>query len=803
MKKILFMLALIMATGFSQEIYSDFFDGTNLAGWNRSFVGVCTNQWNSTTTTPINGTGSAYVVNVDCQTIMNRTQNLAGYFNTSLNVSFSIKTVGLDAGDCLNFSYSNGSTWTAPLSLCATNLPYANYTYLLTTNSNRSNAQFSFRCFSGATAETCQVDNFRIHGTAMGEAPPADNVTIITFNYPADASTNTTTQNIQFGYTPIFYGGKPTNCSLYTNRTGTWSWTSGNASVIVNNTLNTITYNFGADTNIRWSIGCYNNLNLNFTLGNRTLTINTYSPPVGIDYYSGNDPITIDSAMQVEAGTTPLIWIMLRNSSGVGQAGQSVSVSIYDANRNERSTSVAVAFNNGIYYYNSHVLSANDNGTFMIRANTTNNGLNVMAIKTFLVRSFGGGSGGLDANQNQTLYNTMAYAQQSNTTLNKSTDQSIPYLQQINTTLNKTIDLIPANVWAYGTRTLSDYSGVWAVASRTLSDYSGVWSAVTRTLSAFDFKVVTSGGNITNITSPVYCANCSAGGTTANEVWTYANRNLTQAVGTSNLTYCGAGNSNLTTSDIWQYGTRELTAIACGSGNSNLTANDVWGATTRTLTQVVGVSNLTSSDIWNYEPRNVSTNVSTITASDVWNYLNRSLTQNLSNPTTADIWNYATRTLTQGLGNSNLTAVDVWTYGIRELTTSMQNISAADVWSYSNRTITSGGFDNEQNTTLHSIIDYVSQINTSINQTISPKVENIVSDVWGYSSRGLTNFDFSVIVKGGNTSVTNITLPYCIATVNYKGEYILQVPASNTNPQTLDEFFGGVADWFSKILGGV
>jgi len=637
MKKILLVMALMISLGFGQEVFSDFFENTNLAGWERSYVGACTNQWNATTTTPINGTYSAYVVNVDCQTIMNRTQDLSSYFNTSLNVSFSIQTVGLDAGECLNFSYSNGSVWTAPLSLCATNLPYANYTYLLTTNSNRTNAVFSFRCYTSASGETCQVDNFRISGTAMGEAPPADNVTIISFNYPADASTNTTTQNIQFGYTPLFYGGKATNCSLYTNRTGTWSWTTANATAITNNSLNTITYNFGADTNIRWAIGCFNNQNLNFTLGNRTLTINTYTPPVGIDYYSGNDPITIDCAMQVEAGSTPLVWIMLRNSSGVGQTGQSVSVSVYDANRNERSTSVAVAFNNGIYYYNSHTLSANDNGTFMIRANTTNNGLNVMAIKTFLVRSFGSSGGGLDSNQNQTLYNAMWYGQQTNTTLNKSTDQSLPYLQQINTTLNKTVvpDLdsiistlsgLVVNIWGYGTRTLSSYGSL----------ISDIWNYGTRILTGFDFKVVTSGGNITNVTSPVYCANCSAGGgATAGEVWDYANRNLTQAVGSSNLTYCGTGNSNLTTTDVWGYGTRELTAIACGTGNSNLTASGVWSYVARELTQ--NFSNITNF----YNNYTNATNVFNIT--NVYN---------LTTNTTNNVYNYTSNMICVRMGTN-------------------------------------------------------------------------------------------------------------------------------------------------------
>jgi len=229
MKKLilaLLLLATFLTTGFSVEIFSDFFDGTNLAGWQRSFVGTCTNQWNATTTTPINGTHSAYVVNVDCQTIMNRTQDLSSYFNTSLNVSFSIKTAGLDAGECLNFSYSNGSVWTAPLSICATNLPYANYTYLLTTNSNKTNAMFSFRCYTSANAETCQVDNFRIQGTVMGPPPDTTSPNINGFTYNVtNASNYSATQGYQFNAT-ITDGTAVDDVWLENNFTGTMTNTS-------------------------------------------------------------------------------------------------------------------------------------------------------------------------------------------------------------------------------------------------------------------------------------------------------------------------------------------------------------------------------------------------------------------------------------------------------------------------------------------------------------------------------------------------------------------------------------------------
>jgi len=374
--------------------------------------------------------------------------------------------------------------------------------------------------------------------------------------------------------------------------------------------------------------------NQNYTYGqaNHTLTLQEYTePPLVNAMYAGSDPLTLSTAMQHEPGSTPLFWAQVRNSSGAGISGKTITIFVYDANRNERSTANMVQFKAGLYYYASHVLSANDNGTFMLFANTTEGGVNVTAMTTFLVRAFASGSGGgLDVNQNQTLYNAMTYAQQTNTTLNKSTDQTLPFVQQINstlnqtiypatynisqnvwnytgvrnlttynnlivdiwgyasrtlsdysgvwsvvsrtlsdvsnvwsygtrtltssagldanqnatlygaywysqqtnTTLNKTIDLIPASVWGYGTRTLSAFgfaSDVWSYGTKALTDVSNIWSYGTRTLSGFDFKVVTSSGNITNVTSPIYCANCSSGsGTTAQQVWEYTTRNLTQ-----------------------------------------------------------------------------------------------------------------------------------------------------------------------------------------------------------------------------------------------------------------------------------
>jgi hypothetical protein len=490
--------------------------------------------------------------------------------------------------------------------------------------------------------------------------------------------------------------------SLYINGTNGAKTLFNNSVANFTAKLNTDTFPITLYTDLTWTMGLWdtqNNPLMNYTVlnpyqcehdytivanwtGNTNYTkssqtwgmhLDCYSePPVTNVMYAGSDPLTLSTAMQHEPSSTPIFWAQVRNSSGAGISGKTITIYVYDANRNERSTANMVQFKAGLYYYASHTLSANDNGTFMLFANTTENGVNVTAMTTFLVKAFASGTGGgLDVNQNQTLYNTMVYAQQSNATLNqtivpatynisqnvwnytgvrnlttfnnlvidiwayasrtlsdysgvwavasrtlsdvsnvwsyvtrtltssagldsnqndtlyramwygqqinmttnKSTDQSIPYLQQINTTqnkspmetkidiinalagqtnttLNKTIDSIPASVWNYGTRTLSSFgtlvsdiwgygtrtlsafgfaSDVWSYGTKALTDVSNIWSYGTRTLSGFDFKVVTSSGNITNVTSPIYCANCSSGsGTTAQQVWEYTTRNLTQ-----------------------------------------------------------------------------------------------------------------------------------------------------------------------------------------------------------------------------------------------------------------------------------
>ncbi len=101
-----------------------------------------------------------------------------------------------------------------------------------------------------------------------------NNVTTITQNYPNTGIFNVSS-NISFGFTPVFYGGSPVNCSLYSNNSGTWGFSTANQSIVQNNTLNSIWFNV-TGLNITWSIGCYGGGLMNYS-DNRSLNVNHVS----------------------------------------------------------------------------------------------------------------------------------------------------------------------------------------------------------------------------------------------------------------------------------------------------------------------------------------------------------------------------------------------------------------------------------------------------------------------------------------------------------------------------------------------
>lgn len=120
---------------------------------------------------------------------------------------------------------------------------------------------------------------------------PAAQVNTVTLNSPDSAST-TYTSAVTFAYTPTFYQAIQNSC-LWMNVTGTWStdvlW--GNASVIVNNTQNTIAYTFLASAVIIWNIQVFNSTGSMFAAANFTLTVTDNASPTYSTLMADGTPI--------------------------------------------------------------------------------------------------------------------------------------------------------------------------------------------------------------------------------------------------------------------------------------------------------------------------------------------------------------------------------------------------------------------------------------------------------------------------------------------------------------------------------
>jgi len=104
-------------------------------------------------------------------------------------------------------------------------------------------------------------------GVKTTSTPSTDIVTSI---FPNDLAVNIT-NNIYFGYLPNFSTSPIRNCSLYLNGT----LTNTNSTIVTNNTLNSIYYDFPNDGTYAWKIGCLNSSGTVYS-AERTLTVINY-----------------------------------------------------------------------------------------------------------------------------------------------------------------------------------------------------------------------------------------------------------------------------------------------------------------------------------------------------------------------------------------------------------------------------------------------------------------------------------------------------------------------------------------------
>ncbi len=102
----------------------------------------------------------------------------------------------------------------------------------------------------------------------------------VTLNWPS--SSYLSYKDITFNYTPSTTGSL-TNCTLYTNRTG--SFTSENfSSSITNNQPNYFTLTFANDGSYIWNVYCRDNQgNSRFAATNKSFVIDTVTPNVNLE----------------------------------------------------------------------------------------------------------------------------------------------------------------------------------------------------------------------------------------------------------------------------------------------------------------------------------------------------------------------------------------------------------------------------------------------------------------------------------------------------------------------------------------
>lgn len=138
------------------------------------------------------------------------------------------------------------------------------------------------RSFTGA--EILQIYNEGMSGNTL-ISPPGTNSTVVSLNAPADnLISNNYTGDMVFTYTSLFVGGGGSNCSLWTNETGSWS-AHGFDYNPQNNTVQGIldnVSNLDVEGKIVWNVQCCH-LDSTCAFGiNRTLNIDKTVPGITV-----------------------------------------------------------------------------------------------------------------------------------------------------------------------------------------------------------------------------------------------------------------------------------------------------------------------------------------------------------------------------------------------------------------------------------------------------------------------------------------------------------------------------------------
>ncbi|MBP6884018.1 MAG: hypothetical protein KBC06_02195 [Candidatus Pacebacteria bacterium] len=339
-----------------------------------------------------------------------------------------------------------------------------------------------------------------------------------------------------------------------------------------------------------------------------------------------------------------------------------------------------------------------------------------------------------------------------------------------------TSNLTAADVWAAGTRTLTDYAtpavatAVWANATRTLSNYGNditaadVWNVLSSSLTTVgsigEQLSLNVDGKITDVLSAISALN----NVSAADVWAHGTRSINS--GTVDLSTASqqaiwdVATSGLTTSgSIGKRVVDNLDAQVSTRGTSNLTAADVWASATRTLTDYSTSSVATA--VWANATRTLSNYGNDITAADVWNVLSSSLTtvgsigEQVATNVDGTISNVVTeiqtnRTLINSL--NDISAADVWSYGTRSTnsgTVTLDSGSVDSIWNKATSGLTTAGSIGKR------VVDNLdAQVSTRGTSTLT------AGDVWANASRTLSDYSTSAVATAVWANATRTLTSY-------------------------------------------
>jgi hypothetical protein len=332
------------------------------------------------------------------------------------------------------------------------------------------------------------------------------------------------------------------------------------------------------------------------------------------------------------------------------------------------------------------------------------------------------------------------------------------YTGTINPLILSQITVATTNaIWNYSSTISSNIltqisNSVWNSPNRNLTFYNN-----TQQVDMTDYnKIQTMVWNATNRNLTFYEVTTINYNTMALNVWNSTNRNLTYYPAQTDMT-----NYSLIASTVWNFMNRNLT-FTQDVTDYNKIQIVVWNATARNLTYYE-LSNLSAGDIWNYASRNLTytpdmTNYNAIWAG-VWNYTTRNLTwYEVNNITAQNIWTYTNRSLTEfnfvvnALVNVTEIAQSVWTYNNRSLTFyQVNNITTADIWSYINRTLTDYNQTAQTDLTNYNKIQTMVWNATDRNLTFYPaqvdmtNYNKIQEMTWNATNRNLTYYEVTQV----------------------------------------------------------